>query len=394
MRLNTSKHEAVDNNRDDPDTDHESCGSSNSPVSHTTDDTSVMGSEDELERQPGHEESKEDNCKKMEDMQIHDKDGDIGEDGSKSSDDTDKILVEIVHIKGPTNGQDEDQSDHEDNVQRTDVQKIKIHINSAAQGSDGGEDSEEDSDSEDSEDSKDDDDHEFIDRSDWEPLRHIPNDNFIKILAQHLLGSGDPQEDQFQYINVFEGAYNYVRMFEITWGPSAGTYVVKIPAVGTASRWVKQDAYMLRSEYGTLKLIHERTKCPVPEVIAYADTLTNVLGAPFIITKACSGVSAYDIWFDRTINNEDDVVNAESPSPDRLRKRVTFLKSLAHAMSELQTLSFDKIGILNFDNTNSNGSPTIGPCWHENMNAYESEEDLFSDKCLCEAPVQTSSRDI
>jgi aminoglycoside phosphotransferase (APT) family kinase protein len=324
----------------------------------------------------------------MEDMQIHDQDGLIGKDGSKSSDDSDKILIESVHIKGPTKGQEEDQSGEEDNVQFTDEQEIKIHINGADQGKDVIEDSEEDSDSED------DDDDEVRDRSDWDPLRCIPDDNFIKILAQHLLGSDDPNEDQFRYIDVFEGAYNHVRMFEITWGPSAGTYVVKIPAVGTASRWVEQDAYMLRSEYGTLKLIHERTKCPVPEVIAYDDTLTNVLGAPFIIMKACSGVNAYDIWFDQTINNQDDVENADFPPPDRLRKRVTFLKSLARAMSELQTLSFDKIGILNFDSTNWDGSPTIGPCWHEDMNAYESDDDLCTDKCLRKAPVHTSSRDL
>jgi hypothetical protein len=52
---------------------------------------------------------------------------------------------------------------------------------------------------------------------------------------------------------------------------------------------------MLRSEFGTMMLIYERTKCPGPKVIAYDDTLTNALGAPFVIMEACLGSKASDI---------------------------------------------------------------------------------------------------
>jgi hypothetical protein len=83
----------------------------------------------------------------------------------------------------------------------------------------------------------------------------------------------------------------------------------------------------------TTKLIHERTKCPVPEVLAYDDTLTYALGAPFIIMKACVGVKPNTIWFGRMYDGDNDMENADFPSAECLIKRRVFLESLARAMS-------------------------------------------------------------
>jgi hypothetical protein len=235
---------------------------------------------------------------------------------------------------------------------------------------------------------------EELTRADWAPLKAISHGKFHRVLYQYVQGSDDDAVEDYFFVEEAQGNYNYVRLYSIISGPGAGTYVVKIPCVGTAARWQKQDADMLRSEFGTMKLIHERTKCPVPEVVAYDDTLDNVLGAPFIIMKASSGVMAGTIWFDRDSDGDEDYENADFPTEETHKKRTVFLQSLARAMSELQTLSFGKIGILDFDNLNTDGSPSIGPCWHWNMDAYETEEDLVGDKLLREDPVHEPSHDL
>jgi hypothetical protein len=235
---------------------------------------------------------------------------------------------------------------------------------------------------------------EELTRADWAPLKAISHGKFHRVLYQYVQGSDDDAVEDYFFVEEAQGSYNYVRLYSIISGPGAGTYVVKIPCVGTAARWQKQDADMLRSEFGTMKLIHERTKCPVPEVVAYDDTLDNVLGAPFIIMKASSGFMAGTIWFDRDSDGDEDYENADFPTEETHKKRTVFLQSLARAMSELQTLSFGKIGILDFDNLNTDGSPSIGPCWHWNMDAYETEEDLVGDKLLREDPVHEPSHDL
>ena len=235
---------------------------------------------------------------------------------------------------------------------------------------------------------------EELTRADWEPLREIPHTNFHQILEQHVLGSPEANEDNFVFVDEIEGGYNFVRIYTILSSEKAGTYVIKVPSVGTAARWQEQDAAMLRSEFGTIKLIRERTQCPVPEVIAYNDTLFNALGAPFILMKACLGVKAADVWYDRLDDGDDDFENADLPSEDCYNKRKTFLASLARAMAELRSLQFDKIGILNFDQLDADGNPTVGPSWHWQINSDTLPEDLDTDQALREQPVFDSSQDL
>jgi hypothetical protein len=137
-----------------------------------------------------------------------------------------------------------------------------------------------------------------VTRADWEPLRSLTSSNFTKILAYHLGGVLAVEGSDFEFMCQREGGFNHVRLYKLTHIAKAATYLVKVPCVGTAARWQPQDAHMLRSKYGTMKLIRERTKCPVPEVAVYDDTLTNNLGTPYIIMKACTDVQALDVWYD------------------------------------------------------------------------------------------------
>lgn len=125
------------------------------------------------------------------------------------------------------------------------------------------------------------------DRSGCRRLEDIEDRNVHHILAQHVEHSTEYDPKRYEHIVRFRGSFNLVFIWKVLSGKHAGSYAVKIPQVGTAARWQEQDAYMLRSEYGTMKLIQESTKCLIPEVLAYDDRLENDLGAPFIITRAC-----------------------------------------------------------------------------------------------------------
>ncbi|KAL1795346.1 hypothetical protein ACET3X_007162 [Alternaria dauci] len=231
------------------------------------------------------------------------------------------------------------------------------------------------------------------DRSDWAPLRAIPHWDFHKILAQHVGGSLLTEDEDYQFCKEIEGGFNYVRIYNLLTGPNAGTYVIKVPSVGTSLGWQKQDAYMLRSEFGTIKLIRERTKCPVPEVIAYSDTLDNDLGAPYILMKACQGRCALDVWYGVDSDGRFDLEKSDRPSAALASKRSRMLRSLAQAMAELRNLEFDKIGALNFDEVDMDGMPTIGPVWLWNVE-LDSISDMFTEKALAEKPVYDSSLEL
>ena len=233
---------------------------------------------------------------------------------------------------------------------------------------------------------------EALDRADWEPLRALDHSNFQKTLWQHLNPSSEYCEDDYLFCGEHEGGYNFVRIYRVVNSPNESEYVVKIPCVGTAARWQKQDAYMMRSEFGSIKFIGERTKCPVPEVVAYNDTLDNTLGAPYILMKACTGKRAAEVWHDaHPILNTWDEDTVDFPSAELAAKRSRMLRSLAQAMAELRHLEFDKTGALCFDNGDANGKPTVGSLWEWNIDPDLTAEDMATEKALTEKPVYDSS---
>jgi hypothetical protein len=79
--------------------------------------------------------------------------------------------------------------------------------------------------------------------------------------------------------------------------------------------------------------------------------------------KACTGVKAFDVWYDEDEDGGWDYENADFSSAARLQKRKVFLNSLARAMAELRTLKFDAIGVLEFEDPKIIDNPTIGSSW-------------------------------
>jgi hypothetical protein len=127
-------------------------------------------------------------------------------------------------------------------------------------------------------------------RDGWKTLHALPHPNFYEILARHVGGAIVSAETDYEFFDECHGSFNYLRIYSLPTGPSAGKYVVRIPTVGIAAHWREQDPRELRSEFVTLRLIHEQTRCPVSEVIAYDNTVADDLGAPFILMKVCPGV--------------------------------------------------------------------------------------------------------
>jgi len=199
-------------------------------------------------------------------------------------------------------------------------------------------------------------------RADWAPLLAIPSDLFRSTLLQHLPAAHAPTLADVQCVDEIQGGNNFVRILEVTHGPCADRYVIKVPSVGTPARWQDSDAYMLRNDARTMLYIRKHTDIPSPEVLGWSDKLDSTLGAPYILMRANKGVPASSIWFEQDDEGDDDITNAGLPDKARMEIRLTFLRSLAAQMAKLQTLTFDAAGTLDFDSDPEN--PTIGPTYH------------------------------
>ncbi|EAT78369.2 hypothetical protein SNOG_14132 [Parastagonospora nodorum SN15] len=229
-------------------------------------------------------------------------------------------------------------------------------------------------------------------RADWAPLLAIPSDLFCSTLLQHLPAAHAITLADIQSVDKIQGGNNFVRILEITHGPSADLYVIKVPSVGTAARWQDSDAYMLRNDARTMLYIRKHTDVPSPEVLGWSDKLDSKLGAPYILMRANKVVPASSIWFEQDDKGEDDVTNAGLPGTARMDIRLTFLRSLAAQMAKLQTLTFDAAGTLDFDDDEE--KPTIGPTYHwktVSEMAELSEDDMGTPASITRVPAFPSS---
>ncbi|KAL1795376.1 hypothetical protein ACET3X_007192 [Alternaria dauci] len=146
----------------------------------------------------------------------------------------------------------------------------------------------------------------------------------------------------------------------------AQEYVPKIPAHGTWGEWQINDEMALKSDAQLMQHIRHHTNCPVPEVIAYDGSLENAIGAPYILMKKMEGVSATDMWIGRPYKTKIGAeihLNAYDPPPELEQKRITFLRSLARAMSELAPLEFEYTGMPVFFDPKDKQPSYVGPVW-------------------------------
>jgi hypothetical protein len=175
-------------------------------------------------------------------------------------------------------------------------------------------------------------------RADWEPIIAISPELFHEVLLKHLpVDHGIVLED-IQSVKEAQGGFHFVRILKVPNGPQAGRYVVKVPCTGTAARWQDSDAYMLHNQARTMSYIFENTAVLLPEVLGYDDSLQNGLTAPYIMMRAVDGVPAYQLWFDRDEDDDDEIEFAHVPEDERVPIRETFLRDLAHIMAELRAL--------------------------------------------------------
>lgn len=191
---------------------------------------------------------------------------------------------------------------------------------------------------------------------DFAPFRTISNKRFKAQLHKYLDPGNCIADPYIRVQRRTEGASHHVAILQFGAPQYKLEYVFKIPVTGTKERWKEEHAYTMNCEAMLIKYIKKHTNVPVPEIEQIDLGFENELGAPYILMKKVRGKSAGYIWYEE---GDDYALNADSPAEETMKKRETFLKSLAGHMAQLQKLEFDKIGMPICDD----GEPVVGHSW-------------------------------
>lgn len=200
------------------------------------------------------------------------------------------------------------------------------------------------------------------DRCNFKAIEAIP-DLYLQLLAQQALGL--QSESDARVTGRIRGAYNFVAFIEVNDDGDITEYVIRIPGHGTKAHWMAEDGYMLEREVNTINMIRDKTSAPVPSIIAYSDSCYNSLGFPYIMMDKLPGNPAWSIWLDQPYDPAASAYayrTADEPSVGTEKKRLTFLRSLARIMTEVESISFDKIGM--FVTSSCSNESYIGPFYH------------------------------
>ncbi|KAF2450905.1 hypothetical protein P171DRAFT_503719 [Karstenula rhodostoma CBS 690.94] len=206
----------------------------------------------------------------------------------------------------------------------------------------------------------------------------------IRVIKDHvfkelLLGAVD-QERHFrssdcEVLGRSEGTFNHCVILKLTDGRK---YVIKVPAQGIPELWNEGDAHVLRSEADTIGFIRRHTSIPVMEVFAWDASCDNHLGAPYMIQEYAHGFTAARLF--AIPNGIDPCPPPSEETADVRQRRQTFLRDLAFMMAELQKFTFDKSGMLYFEDDPEEDDakpPTVGP-WYEYLLSSPREFPAFS----------------
>ena len=243
-------------------------------------------------------------------------------------------------------------------------------------------DEDEDDEGEDQDEDEDDDDDDG--RCEFKTIEAIPDAKFQDLVRLQCCAAQDTYEEP-RVTDRTKGAYNFAAFVELSDGHEIKEYVVRIPGHGTEAHWIPEDAYMLEREVNMINLIRETTSAPVPEIVDYSTDCENPFGFPYIVMTKLPGKSAWSIWFDQPYDPADAAYayrTADEPSVETEKKRLTFLRSLARIMTDIQTLSFGEIGMPVIDNWSD--SQYIGP-------AYRWRGD-GSDEAIARQPAKTTQQ--
>ncbi|KAF1923682.1 uncharacterized protein M421DRAFT_9470 [Didymella exigua CBS 183.55] len=182
-------------------------------------------------------------------------------------------------------------------------------------------------------------------RCDWETIDAIPESRYIDLVSRTCTFSGPLKEARC--LAYKRGTFNAVSYVGVLSRGRVDLYIVRVPGHATVNHWTAQDKYMMQREVETIEYMNRYTSAPVPQVCTYSGDFTNILGHPFIMMTHLPGKSAHRIWFDEEYDDDPDTNFrlGDLPSPAVEKKRITFLRSLAKAMAEINTLSFNETGM-------------------------------------------------
>jgi aminoglycoside phosphotransferase (APT) family kinase protein len=151
-------------------------------------------------------------------------------------------------------------------------------------------------------------------------------------------------------------SYNIVYHFVFSDGVS---WQIRIPFFNGKGWYEGPVTRFLENEVATMNHLRQHTTIPIPEIIAWDPTATDV-GAPYILMELVPGLSVLDLWF-----KED----GHTPLEER-RKRL--LDETVAYMSQLNRFSFSNIGSL---------CPSRPECSTSPFNVYDvqNQEDAIND---------------
>jgi aminoglycoside phosphotransferase (APT) family kinase protein len=174
----------------------------------------------------------------------------------------------------------------------------------------------------------------------WGPVQAI-NHSKIRVLVLRLVGHLFGQ--QCFVSDVKQDTCN--RVFFVKFLVTEIEVCVKVLAAGWPGRWSPQEAQRLRCEALTLRYMRQRLghRFPSPNCVSYDTDMNNEIHAPYILMTILPGKPGYTVWdyLDPAIRYDEE---------NREKRQRNMLRSLACHIAKMRVISFDAIGVVDFDN--------------------------------------------
>ncbi|KAF3033108.1 hypothetical protein E8E11_002164 [Didymella keratinophila] len=179
-----------------------------------------------------------------------------------------------------------------------------------------------------------------------------------------------------------KGLYNAASFVDVMTNGKIDVYVIRVPGHATKKHWTPHDAYMMEREVQIIEYVRKHACVPVPQICTYSTDFDNILGHPYIMMTCLPGQSAHSIWFDEEygeLNPLCDFRFGDLPSPAVEKKRINFLRSLAHIMNSINQLVFHEIG-MPMCPLDDSAYPEVGPVyqWDNSGSDEYTERPVFA----------------
>ncbi|TID26369.1 aminoglycoside phosphotransferase protein [Venturia nashicola] len=203
-------------------------------------------------------------------------------------------------------------------------------------------------------------------------LNTWPEANLEALAMEH---ASSPSITSAHGVRYVKGRNNHIAIMR--YEPSGDKCVIRMPTCGWGPKWTEKDQIGLERSSETMRYLKGRTKIPIPSIIGYDVKRTNTLGAPYMLLEYIEGDDLLELWWGKTATvdsttikeldhercsgDEEDIFGGfyRKVYPDLEQTRQHILKSLAFAMAELRSLTFDQLGT--FAPTKEGTPPTIEP---------------------------------